>query len=410
MTAGTHIVLHYHEIALKGRNRPRFVSALVENVREATRGLGVADVRALPGRLLVTLAGPRERDGADLAALVARLRRVFGIVSLAVAYRTTPTLEELAPAILARLDEEGRRFPSFRITTRRADKTFPLTSQEINTRLGAIVQRHTGARVDLDEPAFTVWIELLPREALFYFGRVSGPGGLPVGTSGRVVCLISGGIDSPVAAYRMMKRGCPVVFVHYHSEPYQGRAARDKVRELVDLLTPCQNRSRLYLVPFGEIQKEISVRTHPELRVVLYRRMMVRIGERIAREEGALALATGESIGQVASQTLENLAVIEQAVGIPILRPLIGMDKDEIVAQAQAIGTFETSILPDEDCCQLFVPRHPATRSRAGEVAAEESALELEALIGRALEGREIITYGGRAAEKTAPGREEETC
>src|SRR5581483_1190416 len=269
----------------------------------------------------------------------------------------------------------------FRIETQRGDKTFPLTSPEINRRLGATVREKTGARVDLENAALTVTVEILPRDAFFGFDKIAGAGGLPVGASGRVAALISGGFDSPVAAYRMMQRGCRVIFVHFHSAPYQDKTSQEKVRRLVARLTRHQFQSRLYLVPFGEVQRRIVAAVARPLRVVLYRRMMLRIGEAIARREKARALITGESLGQVASQTLDNLAVIEAAARLPILRPLVGMDKQEIIDQARRIGTFDISSVPDQDCCQLFVPKHPATRARFADVAEDEARFDVEELL-----------------------------
>jgi thiamine biosynthesis protein ThiI len=227
----------------------------------------------------------------------------------------------------------------------------------------------------------TVTVEILPHDAFFGFNKIPGPGGLPVGASGRVVALISGGIDSPVAAYRMMQRGCRVIFVHFHSAPYQDKTSQEKVRQLITILTRHQFRSRLHLVPFGEIQRQIVASVARPLRVILYRRMMLRIAEGIARKEKAKALVTGESLGQVASQTLENMAVIQQASRLPILRPLVGMDKQEIIDQARRIGTFDISSIPDQDCCQLFVPKHPATKAQLDEVEAAESRLEIPQLL-----------------------------
>jgi thiamine biosynthesis protein ThiI len=227
----------------------------------------------------------------------------------------------------------------------------------------------------------TVTVEILPRDAFFGFNKIAGAGGLPVGASGRVVALISGGIDSPVGAYRMMQRGCRLIFVHFHSTPYLDQTSQEKVRQLVRELTRRQFQSRLYLIPFGEIQRQIVAAVARPLRVVLYRRMMLRIAEQVARREKCQALITGESLAQEASQTLENMAVIEQAAQLPILRPLVGMDKQEIIDQARRIGTYEISSIPDQDCCQLFVPKHPATKARLADVQEDESRLDVEELI-----------------------------
>jgi thiamine biosynthesis protein ThiI len=247
--------------------------------------------------------------------------------------------------------------------------------------------------VDLTRPELTVFVEILPGEAYVYFEKVPGPGGLPVGIGGRVVVLLSGGIDSPVAAYRVMKRGCPVTFVHFHSYPFVEKTSQEKADALAAHLTQFQYASRLYVVPFGEIQREVVLSVPPPYRVVVYRRLMARIAEQVAQKEGALALATGESLGQVASQTLENLVVIEEAVRLPILRPLIGMDKEEIAAAARAIGTFETSIIPDQDCCTLFTPKHPVVRSTVEEIRRVEGRLDLSALVAGGLARAAVQEY-----------------
>ena len=223
---------------------------------------------------------------------------------------------------------------------------------------------------------------------------MEGPGGLPVGASGTVTALLSGGIDSPVAAWRMMKRGCRVMFVHFHSVPYLPATSQAKARALVERLTAWQYASRLYLVPFGEIQREVVLSVAPPLRVVVYRRLMVRIAQELASRAGALALTTGESLGQVASQTLENIACIDEAATLPVLRPLIGMDKLEITAAAQQIDTFEISIEPDADCCTLFTPRHPATRTTLDEIRVAERGLDIERLVAAGADGAALETFG----------------
>ena len=312
------------------------------------------------------------------------------MANFALAQRVPSTLEAIKSAVGRMI--EGREFDSFRITARRAFKTYPLTSVEINRELGTFVLERVKTRVDLDNPALTIHVEVLPREAFIYFDREPGPGGLPVGSSGTVVSLLSGGIDSPVAAWRMMKRGCRVEFVHFHSVPYLPAMSQQKARALVERLTQWQFFSRLYLVPFGEIQREVVLAVPPPARVVVYRRLMVRIAEAMARATGAHALVTGESLGQVASQTLPNLARIDEAATLPILRPLIGMDKLEITAQAERLGTFEISIEPDQDCCTLFVPKHPSTRMAVDELQALEERLDLPALERAGTEGAVLET------------------
>ena len=234
---------------------------------------------------------------------------------------------------------------------------------------------------------------MLPDHAFYFFGKEPGAGGLPTGTGGRVACLLSGGIDSPVAAYRMMRRGCSVLLIHFHSYPILSRASQEKVREIAALLTKYQLRSRLVLVPFGELQQQVVLGVPPELRVVIYRRLMLRIAERIARKWHARALVTGEVIGQVASQTLENLTAIAAATTLEVLRPLVGMDKDEIAAEAERLGTLPISNIPDQDCCQLFTPRHPATRARIENVDAAEAVLPIDAMVDAAVAAASVEDF-----------------
>jgi len=368
------LVVHYHEVSLKGGNRPLFLRRLAENLHRATAGRGVRAIRRLPGRLVLDLE-PR----ADLAFLQERVATVFGVANFAPGLAVPPQLEAVKEAMLALL--AGRSFETFRITARRTFKVFPMTSEEVNRELGALVLKHFSTRVNLSRPALTVYVELLPREGLVYVDRLAGPGGLPVGVSGRVVSLLSGGIDSPVAACRLQKRGCQVEFVHFHSAPYLSATSQAKARALVERLVRHQFSARLWLVPFGDIQREVLLVVPPPLRVVVYRRLMARIAEGLARRVGALALVTGESLGQVASQTLENIARSTEVVTLPILRPLIGSDKEEIIREAKAIGTYEISIEPDQDCCTLFVPKHPETRASAAALARAEAGLPVARLV-----------------------------
>jgi len=379
-------LVHYHELGLKRGNRPLFLRHLGRNLRRATSDLGPLTLRQVSGRVLLDLENHPHPD-----VVRDRVQRVFGVSSFAIAYRVASTVEAMK-SIIAWL-VEGQTFASFRITARRAFKTYPLTSVELNRDLGAFVVERTGARVSLHHAELEIHVEVMPAETFVYVHPVPGPGGLPVGASGTVAALLSGGIDSPVAAWRMMKRGCRVLFVHFHSVPYLPPTSQAKARELVSILTRWQYDSTLILVPFAEIQREVVLTVPPPARVVVYRRLMVRIAEALARKHGAAALTTGESLGQVASQTLSNIARIDEAAGMPILRPLIGMDKLEITDQARRLGTFEISIEPDADCCTLFVPKHPATRMSEHEVSAVESRLDIARLVAAGCDGASVEAF-----------------
>ncbi len=390
------VVVHYHEVALKRGNRPAFVNRLVDNIGRALRGTGVKRVRAVPGRIVVNL-GPQ----ADWPEINQRLRRVFGIANYSLSWRAERDIDAITARALDAVN--GRQFASFAVRTKRADKSFHLPSPEVNRIVGSAVQARSGAKVDLADPALTIAIEVVPNEAFIALERLPGPGGLPVGTSGKVLALLSGGIDSPVAAWRIMRRGCAVDFIHFHGAPYQDRTSREKVAEILQVLTPYQFRSRLHMVSFGEIQRQIVTHVARRYRVLLYRRMMMRIAEAVAAASDARALVTGESLGQVASQTLANLTVTEEATTLPVLRPLIGMDKAEITAQAQHIGTFEISIQPDQDCCQLFVPRHPATHTTVEEIRRAERGLDIPALLQLGLANISVRDFAFPAPAVQAP-------
>jgi thiamine biosynthesis protein ThiI len=374
----TTIIAHYSELALKGHNRTWFIRRLVRNLHVALGDFRVLRIRSLMGRIeiVVDAAAPRSE-------VEERLGRVFGLANFSVARPLPLDIDAMAAAIVGGLPPDD--VPGFRIRVRRADKTFPLPSPALEAEIGARIVDARGWAVDLHHPALTVGIEIVPGEAFYHLGKTRGAGGLPTGTAGRVVALLSGGIDSPVAAWRLMRRGCQVTFVHFHSVPFLSRASQDKARRLAEVLTRYQLRSALYLVPFGELQRQITVNVPGDLRVVVYRRFMLRIAERIARERRARALVTGEVVGQVASQTLDNMAVIDRAAELPVFRPLVGMDKEEIILQAQRIGTFDISTLPDEDCCTLFTPRHPETHARPYQVDDVERSLPIAELVDEAL-------------------------
>jgi tRNA uracil 4-sulfurtransferase len=392
------VIAHYQEIALKGKNRPWFLHRLVRNLRLALSDLDVREVRTPMGRLEIVLgsdsAWPDVRD---------RLGRMFGLANFALGRRAPLDIDAIADAVVN--DLPAGPVESFRVAVRRADKRFPVPSPEVERIIGRRVQDARGWKVDLSNPAMKIGIELVPAEAFYYFDKLPGPGGLPMGTGGRVAALLSGGIDSPVAAWRMMKRGCAATLVHFHSYPFLSRTSQDKARDLARLLTKYQFRTQLYLVPFGELQRQITLSVPGPLRVVIYRRMMLRIAERIARLRGAHALVTGEVIGQVASQTLENLTNIDRASNLPVFRPLIGMDKEEITSQAEKLGSYSISVIPDEDCCTLFTPRHPATGARAHEIAQAEAGLAVDDMTAAAASSAVVEQFRYPAESRTRSGR-----
>lgn len=377
------VLVKYGELALKGRNRSRFVAQLRRNLRRRV-GRGVA-IEQRAGALALVPA-----DG-DTRALLDRARDVLGIAVLHPAVAVAKDADA-ASAVAVDLLRDHRG--TFALRTRRRDKRFPLSSRELAVAVGAAVQRELGLPVDLDNPGRTVYLEVDEREIFAYTERVPGRGGLPVGASGRAVVLISGGIDSPVAAYRAMRRGLRCDFVHFSGEPFTGPESIYKAYANVRNLDRFQGGSRLWIVPFGRAQRAIAAAGAGRLQVMAQRRLMVRVAARLAERTGAQALVTGDALGQVASQTLPNLAAVEDAAPLPLLRPLLGFDKAEIVAQAQELGTFDVSRLPDEDCCQLFSHRQAETRARIDELRRIERAIDVEELVERVAAGAREVRPG----------------
>jgi tRNA uracil 4-sulfurtransferase len=386
------LLCRYGEIFLKSGNRKRFERVLCDNVRGALAGVAGARVESPYGRVLVRVPADQAEEAAT------RLERVFGLVSLSVA-RSVPADPEAIAISAAAVDEAqaaiARRRPaSFRIDARRADKRFPLPSLELARRVGARVAIETGLPVDLHTPALRVGVEVATGGAFVYGDTRAAPGGLPVGSSGRGLLLLSGGIDSPVAGWLAAKRGMALDAVYFHSPPYVGEKSRDKVLTLGRTLARWQALRSVIVVSFTETQKRLRAAGPAELAVVLYRRMMIRIADALADQRGSDALVTGENLGQVASQTIENMTAIEAAARRVVLRPLVTYDKVETTALARRIGTYETSILPFEDCCSLFVPPHPATRARAQDAERVEALLDLAAEIATAVATAEHVSLG----------------
>jgi thiamine biosynthesis protein ThiI len=381
-----YLIGRFHEIALKGRNQWRFVDQVRHNLRAAFGDTKLGRMRCEGPRIIVELP----EDISDAIA-IERGALVFGLQNISLSYRVPLEIGAITHEALARAREHPAR--TFRVSARRGDKRFAMTSMDIDREVGAAIVAELGYKVDLTDPELTISIEILADAAFVSAGKLPGPGGLPVGVSGKAVAMLSGGIDSPVAAYRMMRRGLKLDFVHFHAYPLVTGASRDKARELVAHLTRYQFHSTLAMVPFGNLQREIVAGSLRPLRVVLYRRFMMRIASALAAKMRAKAIVTGESLGQVASQTLDNMAVIEQASSLVVMRPLLGMDKNEIVEQARRLGTFETSILPDQDCCTLFVPPHPETHANPEEVAAAESNFDVERMVADAVRATEIERF-----------------
>lgn len=383
------IIVHTNEIVLKGGNRSVFEKRLLENIKARfPAGAGLRFERRQTGVLI------RADEAFDVVAVrdaEERLRAVFGIAYATFAGRCPADMDAIGAQAVAAVPEGT----VFRVTTRRSDKRFPLTSPEVNKRIGArILSEVKGTKVDLHRPDVTVRIDIGDGEAFVAVRRIPGPGGLPTGTAGDVVALLSGGIDSPLAAWKVMRRGCRATFVHFHSYPHVGRESIEKVERLAHTLDRYQLDSTLYLVPFAEVQRGIVARCDPRMRVILYRRAMLRIAEAVAGKTDALALVTGDAIGQVASQTLENLRTVSAAVNLPIYRPLIGDDKQDIVDAARRIGTYDISIEPHDDCCSLFVPPDPLTRSMPEQAVREEAKFDHAAMEETALRAADVRVFG----------------
>jgi thiamine biosynthesis protein ThiI len=383
------IVVHYHELWLKGRNRKFFLGKLITALRRALEGIPVEGITRPGDRLLIELG-----EGAPLEEAIARVRRVFGVAYYALA---RPVGRDADPALTAICqaaweEVEPERFATFAVRARRSDKTFPLRGGEIETIVGRYLLEKLRAvgrdvRVHLDDPELTCRIEITPGPALVYARKIPGPGGLPANTAGRMMCLLSGGFDSAVAAYKMMKRGAHLSFVHFWGGGARpGESSVHVARELARKLAPYQFTAKLYLVPFEPIQREIVHLAPESYRVLLYRRLMLRIAEQLAYKDHAQAIVTGDSLAQVASQTLHNMVAVGAAASMPVFRPLAGDDKLEILALARKIGTYEISAEPFHDCCPVFMPRTPALHASAEELALAEATLDVAALVRRGVE------------------------
>ena len=382
------ILLKLGEIVLKGLNRKSFEQKLMSNVRRRLEPIGKFRVYCLQSTVYVEAL----EDGADMDAAFAALKKVFGVIKLSRAAACEKDRDAIAALAIEYLREDMERVRSFKVESKRSDKSFPLTSIQLSQYVGGLLaEAYPNVQVDVHEPELTVHLEVRDLAAYVHATPVPGAGGMPVGSNGVAVTLLSGGIDSPVSTYMIAKRGVRLIPVHFFSFPYTSQQAKDKVVELGRQLTEYCGRMTLEVVPFTHIQEEIRDKCPEEYFTLIMRRFMMRIAKRIADANGAKAVVTGENLGQVASQTMEAMASTQAVIDMPVLQPLIGMDKEEIVTLARKIGTFETSILPYEDCCTVCTPKHPRTHPKLKDVEAAESALDIAALVDEAVKGIERI-------------------
>ena len=381
------ILLKIGEIILKGLNRRRFEQKLLGNIRWRLSQIGKFKVYILQSTIYVEGA-----EGADMDAAFEELQKVFGIVAISRASACEKDKDAIAKLAIEKMRDEMAHVKSFKVESKRSDKSFPMTSVELSQYVGGeLSDAYPDIEVDVHDPELVVHIEVRDLAAYVHAAPVPGAGGMPVGSNGVAISLLSGGIDSPVSTWMIARRGVRPIPVHFFSFPYTSEQAKEKVIELARLLTPWCGKMRMEVVPFTHIQEEIRDKCPEEYFTLIMRRFMMRIAERIAEAQGAKAIVTGENLGQVASQTMEAMASTQAVLHLPVLQPLIGMDKSEIIAQARKIGTFETSILPYEDCCTVFTPRHPRTHPTVAEVEEAESALDVETLVNEAVMGLERI-------------------
>jgi len=383
------ILLKLGEIVLKGLNRRSFEQKLLSNVRRRLASIGKFKVYCMQSTVYVEA----EEDGADMDAAFEALKKVFGVINLSRAAACEKDKDAIVKLAVEYLRDEMESVKSFKVESKRSDKRFPLNSIQLSQYVGGeLADAYPDVEVDVHNPELTVHVEVRDLAAYVHASPVPGAGGMPVGSNGVAVTLLSGGIDSPVSTYMIAKRGVRLIPIHFFSFPYTSQQAKDKVVELARLLTEYCGKMTIEVVPFTHIQEEIRDKCPEEYFTLIMRRFMMRISQRIAEANGAKAIVTGENLGQVASQTMEAMASTQAVTHLPVLQPLIGMDKEEIVCLARKIGTFDTSILPYEDCCTVFTPRHPKTRPDLAEVAQVEAVLDIDALVEEALRGIERIS------------------
>lgn len=377
------VLIHYGELGLKGLNRPLFEKKLMENIGKAIIGLEYGKLKKIQGRIILELT-----ERSDTRKIEESLKKVFGVAWFAFCYATEADLEAIKWLVGGKLRFEANT--KVKVSAKRADKTLPFTSIDVNRELGAYIVEKFKTRISMNEPEQEIFVEIVEGKAYVFNKKFKGLYGLPVGVSGRVLHLLSGGIDSPVAAWLLMKRGCPVDFLHFHAFEGFDEVKSAKILEIVKVLVQYCFKTRVFFVPFYPFEVE-AVEAPKKYRLILFRRFMIRVAEELANIYGIKALGTGENLAQVSSQTLENIAVIDKAASLPILRPLLTYEKDETIKLAKQIGTFEISIKPYKDCCSLFITKHPATKANVEDVESFERKMNVNEAVKESLEKVEVI-------------------
>ncbi len=386
------ILVRFGEIVLKGLNRRYFENLLADNIKEAISGMGGYEIKKSGAIFYIKPLG----DAEQAKKIMERLKYVFGVVSITLAYKCSKDLKEIQQKAVEYLSDTLKNYKTFKVETKRSDKKYPMTSPEISYYVGGYLLEHNPhLTVDVKNPEITVMVEVRDEFAYIHTEKIRCLGGMPIGANGKALLLLSGGIDSPAAGYMIAKRGVRLEAVHFFSYPYTSERAKDKVLKLASIVARYSGDMKVHIVPFTDIQLEIRDKCPEEHLTLVMRRFMMQIAEKIAQNNNCKALITGESIGQVASQTMEALNVTNDAVDMLVLRPFVGMDKEEIVEISQKIDAFETSILPYEDCCTVFTPRHPSTRPKLDKIIASQNLLDVECLINEAVEGTETVIMKG---------------
>ncbi len=387
------ILIRYNEIGLKGRNRYKFENKLIDNIRISLKLNKINDfkIKKMYSRIKIIFLRPLNQKNKDKITNI--ISHIFGISSFSIGYELDFNYEKITEFSLKLIKNNIHNFQTFKVETKRSDKNFPLTSIELNKKLGELIINETNKQVDIHKPDLILFIELADNKAFVFINKIKGLNGLPIGSSGTALSLISGGIDSPVASFYALKRGLKLDYIHFSSAPFIQQASIDKIKQIIKDLKIYNPKSKLYLCQFGYVQKQIMLNCPEKLRIILYRRFMFRIAEEIAKKNNIKTLVTGENLGQVASQTIDNMLNVQQVTKLFLFRPLIGFDKQEIINKAKEIKTYQTSILPHEDCCTMFTPQNPETHSQLDEIIVAEKSISVSELINLGLKNLEIIDF-----------------